>query len=76
MVGVGVVMTVHEACKLSTSLFKWFPTESASVPIASYRMSKFLAWYCLKAIIRTCRMPPKYGTSSVHASSSRVAKAL
>ncbi len=27
-----------------TGLFKWCPTESARVPIASYRISKFLCW--------------------------------
>lgn len=58
-----------------SGLLRWCPTESASVPIASYNMSKFLCWYLLKAYTRVCKMKPKYGTSSVHASSSRVAKA-
>ena len=44
--------------------------------MASYRMSRFLCWYFPKANTNVSRMKLRYGTSSVHASSSRVAKAL
>ena len=51
-------------------------TESARVPMASYRISKFLCWYLEKANTRFRRMGSKYGTRSSQASSSRVANAL
>ena len=36
---------------------------------------RVLTWYLLKAKTKVSRMNPKYGTNSVHASSSKVAKA-
>mmetsp|Transcript_71592 Transcript_71592/g.159203 ORF Transcript_71592/g.159203 Transcript_71592/m.159203 type:complete len:331 (-) Transcript_71592:256-1248(-) len=51
------------------------PTESASVPTASYRMSRFFAWYFSQANMRLRRMGSRYGTRLREASSSRVANA-
>ena len=58
-----------------SGLLRWCPTESANVPMASYSIKRFLCWYFPKAKTRVLSMNPRYGTSSVQASSSKVAKA-
>lgn len=59
----------------SGSLSAW-PTESARVRIASYKMRRFLCWNRSKPTRRCCRMGLRYGISSGPACSSSVANAL
>ena len=39
-----------------TGWLRWCPTESARVPMASYRMSRFLCWYFPNAKTNVSRM--------------------
>lgn len=51
------------------------PTESASVPIASYRISRFFCWYLLNAKTRLRMIGSRNGCRRAPASSSSVANA-